>query len=1337
MVLIDGQAGMPAAGSGRSAAAVEAAGAAASVYGLTVSGPGLVPLVDPAFQGATDRRPVELVVEAPGSIPRAKVTATGILGDADNNGQVDLSDALLVALYSQDASIILPNPGAISLGDVNADDQVDLADAGLLGAYLNDPSDPALPAGLGKRVSSATASLSPDPSTVSFADDGIWHRFTVEAGEPIAVVVNPGATTPRLEITSRSGRDNYCPGKADDAVSREDDEAVYLAGCASGTATVELRRESDDTVVQTYTFTVAASPADLVVESTSVSASTLEPRQSFTLSVTVRNQGTAESAATTLRYYGSSNKTISWQDTQVGSDEISSLAASATSDESISLTAPSKVGKYYYGACVERQSGERASNNCSKSKAVTVRDETSDEEGGDSGQLSIPDANLRAAITAALGKASGATITVEEMSTLGVLVAEDAGIRDLTGLEFATNLTWLGLHNNNISDISPLSGLTNLTGLGLHNNNISDISPLSGLTNLTGLGLHNNNISDISPLSGLTNLRILGLMYNNITNISALSGLTNLTSLYLDGNNITDISALLGLTNLTQLWLEQNPLNAFSINDHIPAFQARGVEVTFDPTPSTIEISDDPTPVTIRDTNLRAAIAAALGKTKGATITKGDMTTLLTLEASDAGIRNVTGLEFATNLTKLVLDGNTVWSGSALKGLTALSGLTNLTELDLSGNNLTDLSALSGLTNLKRLHLYFNNLKNVSPLRGLTNLEHLNLDNNNLKNVSALSGLTNLEHLNLDNNNLTSLSAFSDLTNLRVLYLGGNNLKNSALSDLTNLTNLTNLGLGHNNLTSLSALRGLTNLYWLWLSGNNLKDVSKLASVLSGFDRLEWLALGGNNIRDISKLTPAVPGLTHLWLDGNDIKDISSLRRLPHLEWLWIAENNITDISALSSLTKLQGGGFRFNNISDLSPLAGLPNLTDRLHFEFNNITDVSPLAGLTDLKGLYLGGNNITDVSPLAGLTSLEKLDLEDNPLSAASINRHIPRLQDRGVTVWFKPTPFREGDFDIEFVFLDPFTDSQKNVFRLIARKWTSVIVDDLPDYEFAQGWSGECGDESFRIPTGERIDDLRIYVTSFDGGGNTFGWGSPSLLRETTHLPVLGCMAFDLKRANLFITGLHEIGHVLGFGPVWRDSRPPSRPTGDPHFNGPRAIAAFNDAGGQSYTGKKVPVQEDEVHWRGSLLNGDLMVPWGGGSLSAITVESLADLGYGVDVTQADPFILPDAASAKVSAKIAAAAAVPFLADVDVTPADAITLSGVQGRGAAALPSIPIRPLQGRLESDERIGSRGFDLRNNLLMGVEHRNLMRSRSCRAAPTNSRSRFTWLTSRGASSAP
>ena len=112
---------------------------------------------------------------------------------------------------------------------------------------------------------------------------------------------------------------------------------------------------------------------DLVVQSPSVSDSTLNEGESFTFSATVHNQGTGESAATTLRYYRSTDATISTGDTEVGTDAVSALAASSTSNQSISLTAPSTAGTYYYGACVDPVSGESNSlSNCSTDVRLTV-----------------------------------------------------------------------------------------------------------------------------------------------------------------------------------------------------------------------------------------------------------------------------------------------------------------------------------------------------------------------------------------------------------------------------------------------------------------------------------------------------------------------------------------------------------------------------------------------------------------------------------------------------------------------------------------------------------------------------------------------------------------------------------------------------------------------------------------------------------------------------------------------------------------------------------------------------------------------------------------------------
>ena len=253
-------------------------------------------------------------------------------------------------------------------------------------------------------------------------------------------------------------------------------------------------------------------------------------------------------------------------------------------------------------------------------------------------EITIPDVHLRAVIEDSLNKTRGEAITAAEMATLTRLEAPNSRVRDLTGIEYATELTVLNLgavfingthiNSNDISDISPLSGLTRLTELYLHRNrirdisplsdltaletldvsanfHISDISPLSGMNRLRMLNLYTNEISDLSPLSDLTGLRWLSLSNNLIWDISALSGLTDLRGLALNVNAVSDISHLSGMIHMERLniWdcdivdllplvenaglrgekdfidLRDNPLSDVSINTHIPALRERGVRV--------------------------------------------------------------------------------------------------------------------------------------------------------------------------------------------------------------------------------------------------------------------------------------------------------------------------------------------------------------------------------------------------------------------------------------------------------------------------------------------------------------------------------------------------------------------------------------------------------------------------------------------------------------------------------------------------------------------------------------------------------------------------------------
>ena len=163
-----------------------------------------------------------------------------------------------------------------------------------------------------------------------------------------------GASAESIDLTAPSGTRTYYYGACVDAVSGESDTGNNCSAAV--------------------TVTVGAAPApDLVVVSPSVDNNSPAAGASFTLSATVRNSGNGSSPASTLRYYRSSNATISTSDTEVGTDAVGGLAASGASAESIDLTAPSGTRTYYYGACVDAVSGESdTGNNCSAAVTVTV-----------------------------------------------------------------------------------------------------------------------------------------------------------------------------------------------------------------------------------------------------------------------------------------------------------------------------------------------------------------------------------------------------------------------------------------------------------------------------------------------------------------------------------------------------------------------------------------------------------------------------------------------------------------------------------------------------------------------------------------------------------------------------------------------------------------------------------------------------------------------------------------------------------------------------------------------------------------------------------------------------
>lgn len=254
------------------------------------------------------------------------------------------------------------------------------------------------------------------------------------------------------------------------------------------------------------------------------------------------------------------------------------------------------------------------------------------------------------------------------------------------------------------------------------------------------------------------------------------------------------------------------------------------------------------------------------------------------------------------------------------------------------------------------------------------------------------------------------------------------------------------------------------------------------------------------------------------------------------------------------------------------------------------------------------------------------------------------------------------RESDFDIQIVFAATLTPEQKDAVRAGVERWTQVIVNDLRDISFPQGYApnNHCsGSRGLTIAPGAVVDDVRLTIDVSESDrlgvyGGLCDWRTDTSEPFLVNIVLTSSLLNSLDPAALSGLVAHQTGHLLGFGWRWgRLLRNRVREFGDgadTHFPDALTVAAFDDAGGSVYDeGGKVPVENYEYpqlgdhHWRGNVFQDELMSAWNHGwanpgwkptsdnpPLSAITLQSMATLGYEIDLSQADPYMLPTPAA-----------------------------------------------------------------------------------------------------------
>ncbi len=208
----------------------------------------------------------------------------------------------------------------------------------------------------------------------------------------------------------------------------------------------------------------------------------------------------------------------------------------------------------------------------------------------------------------------------------------------------------------------------------------------------------------------------------------------------------------------------------------------------------------------------------------------------------------------------------------------------------------------------------------------------------------------------------------------------------------------------------------------------------------------------------------------------------------------------------------------------------------------------------------------------------------------------------------------------FQIDLTF-NGLTPSQQAIFQQAAARWSEIIIGDLPDVTYQ----------------GQVIDDVRISATAtaIDGVNGILGSAGPTGFRGGSALPYLGQMNFDTADlSNLEASGrlvdviIHEMGHVLGIGTLWSHLGLLSGGgTSNPLFTGAQATAAYNRIFSTNAAG--VPVENSggagtrDAHWRESVMPYEIMTGYLSqrNKITEITVGSLADMGYSVNIGAAD--------------------------------------------------------------------------------------------------------------------
>lgn len=172
--------------------------------------------------------------------------------------------------------------------------------------------------------------------------------------------------------------------------------------------------------------------------------------------------------------------------------------------------------------------------------------------------VNIPDPVLKSYLNGLLGQPSTSDITEAQMDTITNVTISNNSLTDLTGLDYAHNLTLLHLSNTGVTDYALVAKIPSLTNLSIDGNNLTtdSLPDLNGLTNITNLNLSPGKLdnSALTKFNKMPNLTYLNLDSNpSITDIMPLKSIPKLATLFVQFCGINDFRGIDSFPKLLNL----------------------------------------------------------------------------------------------------------------------------------------------------------------------------------------------------------------------------------------------------------------------------------------------------------------------------------------------------------------------------------------------------------------------------------------------------------------------------------------------------------------------------------------------------------------------------------------------------------------------------------------------------------------------------------------------------------------------------------------------------------------------------------------------------------------